>query len=283
MLSSDQENFILQHAYIPEHIINLMVGLSRGEPFYENGYVYFVKKDVLIFIGYRLPEIFLSEDCGPFMRQIIKKFRPETTWFIAPEIPPSLKNEVQERESDFYYILKVASTSFRQRLLREAEKAARQLVVTKSREFSAEHILLTKEYLGQENLPGKIKELFNRLPEYIKYSSSSLILSAWDEGGKLSAYYVLELAGGRFITYVLGGYSKKNYVPHASDLLFLEMYKLAKEMQKEYIHLGLGVNEGIRRFKIKWGGVPYLQYEAGAIWSKSKLYFPFFNTLKEKL
>jgi len=283
MLSPEQEKYILRHAYIPEHVVSLMVGLSGGEPFYENGYVYFVKKDVLIFIGYRLPEIFLPDDCGPFMRQIIKKFCPETTWFIAPEIPPSLKDEVQERERDFYYILKVASASFRQRLLRETEKAARQLVVIKSREFSAEHILLTKEYIGQENLPGKIKELFNRLPEYIKYSSSSLILSAWDEQGKLCAYYILELAGERFITYVLGGYSKKNYVPHASDLLFFEMYKLAKEMQKEYIHLGLGVNEGIRRFKIKWGGVPYLQYEAGAIFSKSKLYLPLFDTLKEKL
>jgi hypothetical protein len=36
---------------------------------------------------------------------------------------------------------------------------------------------------------------------------------------------------------------------------------LAGEKHKEYIHLGLGVNEGIRRFKKKWGGIPFLKYE----------------------
>lgn len=283
MLSSDQEKFILDHAYVPEHIINLMVGFSAGEPFYENGYVFFVKKGVLIFIGYSLPEILPCEDFVPFLRDIIKKFRPETTWFIAPEIPPSLRSEVQEIESDFYYILKMATASFPSRLLRIIQKAARQITVTKSREFSAEHIMLTEEYLTQEHIPHRIKELFNRLPAYIEYSSTSLILSAWDERGKLSAFYVLELGGEKFMTYVLGGYSKKNYVPHASDLLFYEMYKLAKEMQKEYIHLGLGVNEGIRKFKIKWGGVPYLGYEAGVIPGKGKLSSSLFNALSEKL
>lgn len=283
MLSSGQEKFILQHAYVPEHIINLMVGLSQAEPFYENGYIFFVKKGILIFIGYRLPEISPGEDFSPFMQRSMKKFPSEVTWFIAPEIPSSLMNEVKERESDFYYILRTGSANFSPRLLRATQKAAQKLTVTKSHEFSPEHILLTKEYAAQENIPPRIKELFGRLADYVKYSSTSLILSAWDERGKLSAYYVLELAGARFITYVLGGYSRENYVPHASDLLFYEMYKLAQELDKEYVHLGLGVNEGIRKFKIKWGGLPYLPYQAGAILGKGKFNFSLFDTLRKKL
>ena len=42
---------------------------------------------------------------------------------------------------------------------------------------------------------------------------------------------------------------------------FLEMIKLTKEHGKNTINLGLGVNQGIRRFKEKWGGTPYLNYE----------------------
>ena len=48
---------------------------------------------------------------------------------------------------------------------------------------------------------------------------------------------------------------------HASDLLFLEMIKLTRENGKKTINFGLGVNEGIRRFKEKWGGIPFLNYE----------------------
>lgn len=283
MLPADQEKYILQHAYVPEHIINLMVGLAQAEAFWENGYVFFVNKDKLIFVGYRLPEISPGEDFGPFLQRIMKKFSSKVTWFIAPEIPLSLMNEVQERESDFYYVLRIGSANFSSRLLRATQKATQKLTVTKSREFSPEHILLTQKYLTQEHIPPRIKELFSLIPQYINYSSTSLILSAWNEQGKLSAYYVLELAGERFITYVLGGYSRENYIPHASDLLFYEMYKLAQEMHKEYIHLGLGVNAGICRFKKKWGGFPFLPYQAGAIVGRGNFNFSLFEILRKKL
>jgi hypothetical protein len=39
------------------------------------------------------------------------------------------------------------------------------------------------------------------------------------------------------------------------------MIKLTREHGKEIVNLGLGVNAGIRRFKEKWGGIPYLNYE----------------------
>jgi hypothetical protein len=60
---------------------------------------------------------------------------------------------------------------------------------------------------------------------------------------------------------VLGCHSKENYVSHASDLLFSEMIRYTRKHGKSRINLGLGVNSGIRRFKTKWGGQPYLDYE----------------------
>jgi hypothetical protein len=38
------------------------------------------------------------------------------------------------------------------------------------------------------------------------------------------------------------------------------MVNLAQMEGKKTINLGLGVNAGIRRFKEKWGGVPFLDY-----------------------
>jgi hypothetical protein len=40
---------------------------------------------------------------------------------------------------------------------------------------------------------------------------------------------------------------------------------LSLEYDKSYIHLGLGVNAGIRRFKAKWGAVPTRRYEMGEL------------------
>ena len=51
----------------------------------------------------------------------------------------------------------------------------------------------------------------------------------------------------------------------ASDLLLFELINLSRESDKLYIHLGLGINAGIRRFKEKWGGVSMCRYEMGEL------------------
>ena len=48
--------------------------------------------------------------------------------------------------------------------------------------------------------------------------------------------------------------------PEGNGLAF-EMIEASREFKKNYIHLGLGVNKGIRRFKKKWGGTPTHSYE----------------------
>jgi hypothetical protein len=108
------------------------------------------------------------------------------------------------------------------------------------------------------------------MPGLLARSETSLVLSAFDAGGNLSAFFVIETGARRFTVYVVGCYSQDPYVAHASDLLFREMIRLSREQSKEAIHLGLGVNEGIRRFKKKWGGVPDLPYFAGRIATREK-------------
>jgi hypothetical protein len=135
------------------------------------------------------------------------------------------------------------------------------LRIERSHSFSKEHKTLVTEFLKREKLSPRLRELYLAMPDYVPRSTSALVLNAWDRNEKLSAFYVVDLAAAEFTTYLLGCHSKKNYVSHASDLLFFEMIKLSQEHQKKSINLGLGVNNGIRRFKEKWGGVPCLNYE----------------------
>jgi len=61
------------------------------------------------------------------------------------------------------------------------------------------------------------------------------------------------------------------------------MIKIATETRKEYIHLGLGVNEGIKRFKKKWGGIPFLPYELCEIRRKSPSPLSWIQALQNRL
>jgi hypothetical protein len=261
VITPEEEEYILERAYIPEHIINLMVPISSGEPFLKKDHLGFVKDNWLIFVGYPLDGNFSQVRSESVLKQAVETFRPEVLWFIGPEILPSLLDSCKERETDRYYTLDLEQTKLKSSLQRIADKASEELTVERSHSCSKEHETLIAELLKREKLPSRVRELYRAMPDYVVRSSSACTLNARDKKGKLCAFYVVELGAKNFSTYVLGSHSKKNYVPHASDLLFLEMIKLTREHGKHTIHLGLGVNEGIRRFKEKWGSIPSLNYE----------------------
>jgi len=261
MLTPDEEAYIFSKANVPEHVLNLMVFISKGEPFLKEDHLVFVKDNWLILVGYPLEENFSQERCERILKQTVETFRPEYLWFIGPEIPPSLEGSCKERQTDQYYKLALDQTKPKPSLQRVAEKASEELIVERGHSISKEHEGLISELLKREKLPPRLRELYRAMPDYVAHSSTAYVLNARGRNGKLCAFFVVELGAKNFSTYVLGSHSKKHYVSHASDLLFLEMIKLTHESGKDTINLGLGVNEGIRRFKEKWGGIPFLNYE----------------------
>ena len=261
MITREEEEYALTKAYVPEHIVSLMALISKGEPFLIEDHLGFVKDNWLILVGYPLDGNFFQERCERILKQAVETFRPEYLWFIGPEIPASLLCSCKERETDRYYRLVLEQLKLKSSLQRAADKASKELTVERAHSISREHEALIGELLKREKLPPRIKELYRAMPDYVAHSPSACVLNARDKNGKLCAFYVVELGAKNFSTYVLGSHSKKHYVPHASDLLFLEMIRLTYEHGKNIINLGLGVNQGIRRFKEKWGSIPFLNYE----------------------
>jgi len=99
------------------------------------------------------------------------------------------------------------------------------------------------------------------MERYLEKSDTAFVLNALSSENKLCAFYCLDAGADNFLAYIMGCHSRVYYVPHASDLLFVEMVRIAKEMGKSTVNLGLGVNEGLKRFKMKWGGRPTIPYE----------------------
>ncbi len=261
MITAEEEAYILTKAYVPEHIVSLMTLISKGDSFLMEDCLGLVKDNWLILVGYPLEGNFSRERCDRVLNRTVETFRPEVLWFIGPEIPASLKDSCKERQSDQYYVLDIAGLRIKPSLRRAVEKASGELIVERERVVSKEHEGLVTELLKRGKVPERVRELYHAIPDYIGRSSSAWTLNARDRAGRLAAFIVVELGAKNFSAYILGAHSKQHYVPHASDLLFLEMINMTRECGKNIIHLGLGVNSGIRRFKEKWGGMPSLRYE----------------------
>ncbi|MBN1454416.1 MAG: hypothetical protein JW963_25590 [Anaerolineales bacterium] len=256
-----RERYALSRAYVPEHIPALMATVSRAAPFLIEDYLGYAKDNWVIFVGYPLETPFDPALCDERIARALELHHPEYLWFIGPGIPPSLTKPGRSRQSDQYLRLDLAGWKIKSSLQRGVNQAAKALTVEHAREFTREHRSLVDELARRAELPPLVAELYRSIPDYVAGCETALVLNARDAKGKLSAFFVIECAAERFDTYVLGCYSKVHYIPHASDLLFAEMVAYARERGKSEINLGLGVNAGIRRFKTKWGGVPYLKYE----------------------
>jgi hypothetical protein len=261
MITPDEEKWILEKAYVPEHIVSLMVTISKGQPFLSNGYLYYVGDTWGILIGYPL-----NAECTPAaftgaFKDVIKKYPSRTWWVIGPSLPKDLLDSCSEQQSDTYYTLNFDDFDSKVALRRVAEKATSRLMVEVTRAMTPEHEGLITEFIERENPGSLMREFYHAMPDYVLHSKTSLVLNARDFNGLLSAFYVLEMAANDFAAYVVGCHSKERYVSHASDLLFFEMVNMTREFGKGYINLGLGVNLGIRRFKEKWGGKPARPYE----------------------
>jgi hypothetical protein len=105
MITPAEEAYILTKAYIPEHIVSLMTLISKGEPFFREDYLGFVKDNWLILVGYPLEGNFSREGCERILNRAVETFRPEVLWFIGPEIPSALIHCCGERQTDQYYTL----------------------------------------------------------------------------------------------------------------------------------------------------------------------------------
>ena len=261
MISPEEEEHILTRAYVPEHIVGMMALISGGEPFLIDDHLGFAKDNWAILIGYPLTGKFAPTALERVIGRAREAFRPEHFSFVAPEIPPGLARRCQEREGDTYYTLDLHRFVLKPPLRRLVDRAAHDLRLERASMTGTPHQAAIEEFLEREKPGPRIERLFLSMAGYTARSATATVVTARDAEGHVSAFSVVELGARAFATYVVGCHSKKHYAPGASDLVFLEMVRLAGEHGKTYIHLGLGVNDGIRRFKEKWGGTPSLPYE----------------------
>lgn len=256
---------LVQYARVPEHSPGLMKAMSGGEPLLIGPYLFFSAANWLSAIAYPL---YGKYDTGIFedaLDKAIKQTNAQYCFAIGSHLPFKLQADIVDR--DRYYILG-AGCEIPKRLKNPVKKAADYLEVTETGQFTSQHRQLWAEFLqrsmsGQGSpMSARVRELYARTPHAMQTKCSELrFLDARDKEGKLVASLLLDYSPRLFTSYILGAHSHKYYVPHAHDLLFAKMLSRSKSIGKHFIHLGLGVNEGILRFKIKWGGKAYFPYQ----------------------
>lgn len=198
----------------------------------------------------------------------LKESGAKDCFAIGADLPAKIQPAVVSRDS--YYVLG-SDAKPPKRLINPIKKAENLLIVSEGDVFKPQHRKLWNEFLSfhgsGERMSPRVIELYLKTPMVISKCEGNLrLLDAQDLNGNLVASLLLDYSPRHFTSYIIGAHSRKYSVPHATDLLFWKMIQNSKNAGKRFIHLGLGVNDGISRFKLKWGARRYFPYQM-ASWS----------------
>jgi hypothetical protein len=259
MITTAQQDYIEESAYVPEHMTHYVTAISQTEPFLLNDFLVHTKKSHLIFVGYPLKEPFDERRMVKAFEDAMRRFRPKEIALTAPAIPPSLHIGVYP-PSDHYYRLDLSTLSISQKLRNMLKRASRELVVETGQIFSDEHKKMVDDFLQTHPVDESMRLIFKRIQDYLSSSPGAWVFNARNRGGELVAFDIAELGSKNYALYMFNFSSTGLYVPGASDLLLAEVIRQAKTEGKRYLNLGLGINPGVAFFKKKWGGVIFLPY-----------------------
>ncbi len=251
-------------ARVPEHSLRLMQGMSGGEPFCIGPYFFLADADWLLAIAYPLKGAYRDSEFAEALKKALARSGASRCWAIGAKLPQSMREHLVD--SDRFYLLSTSAPA-PPRLRGPLHKASQQLKISEGSSFTPAHRKLWGEFLGQAQgadsapMHARVQELYARTPQALRSGAGQIrLLDAVCPDGCIAASLLLDYSPQKFTSYILGAHSRENYVPHAADLLFWEMLRRSRALNKRFIHLGLGVNPGILRFKLKWGAKAYLPY-----------------------
>ena len=263
MLSSNEHNRIYQQAYVPEHLPDYVAAISGSEPYLFQDYLCYLHSNHLIFIGYPLGDD--PAEISRVYQAACERLNPRAIMLVADDLS-SLPEGSQTQPADRYYRLDLPLKSLSPDVAYMVRRAERELKI-EAGQFGREHKRLIKDFIGRQNLSDEQIHIFKQVQRYMKRSKTAHLLEA-RKAGRLVAFSIVDMGSARYAFYQFNFRTAKIAVPGASDLLFNKMVQLAQSEGKQAINLGLGINPGIRRFKEKWGGEPFLAHHSVLIQRK---------------
>ncbi len=256
MLSASERRYVLEHAYVPEHLVHYFTAISRMEPFLIEDCICYVREGWVNLIAYPISSPPGDSHPEEVLEKAVRRFKPTRVAVISPmtiEVEPLA---ILERGSDFYYLLELENLSLSKKLRSGIRSASKRLEV-KEGEFGEEHLRLVKGFF-ERGVEERVKELFLRLPAYASLSEPLLLEARLHD--TLVAFSIFDFSS-RFAFYMFNFISRRSYVPGASDLLLYHGIQRALAEGKPLMNLGLGIHRGIARFKEKWGAKRWLRHE----------------------
>lgn len=259
MIGPDRLARVTAEAVVPEQVVAYVSAVAGSRPRMVGPCVAYESDGELILVGYPLHDPRDERAMAEAVNQALQIPGLRRITVIGPATPKAAPPGGR-MEEDCYYALPVPPPEPAQKLRNILRRANRELTVERGRHWGDDHLHLVQRYLDERHLAAGTRQIFERLPGYLAASPGSLLFSARLADGRLAAFAVGEFASLHTAFFMFCFRNSRLAPPGSADLVLSGLLDEAAQRGHPRMNLGLGINEGIRFFKRKWGPVSFLPY-----------------------
>jgi len=257
MIGPDRLDRVSVEAVVPEQVVAYVRAVAGSTPRLVGSCVGYQSGNRFVLVGYPLHDPFNSEalDESVVRSLAIPGIRQITV--IGPVRPSRAPADARSKE-DAYQALSLPAKPPGQKLRNLLRRAGRDLSIDKGRRLESDHLELVQQYLENRLLADETRQIFARISDYVAASPTSLVVSARRPDGKLASFGVGEYVSYHTAFFVFCFRNPQTAPPGSVDFVLAALLAEAEARGQTRMNLGLGISEGIRFFKKKWGGEVFL-------------------------
>jgi len=259
MIGPDRLERVTAAAVVPEQVVGYVNAVAGSKPLMFGSCVGYSSGAALVLVGYPLHDPFDGTAMTAAVDLALRTPGLERITVIGPSRPPQAPENTETAE-DHYYALLLPEPAAGQKLRNLLRRAGCEVRLVCGRRFENDHAELVQRYLEKRPLAAGTRQIFRRLAYYIEASAGSLIVSARKPDGRLAAFAVGEFAALSTAFFMFCFRDPDLAPPGSADLTLSGLLQEARQRGQTRMNLGLGVSDGIRFFKRKWGAEPFLPY-----------------------
>lgn len=259
MIGPDRLERVTAEAVVPEQVVGYVIAAAGSRPQMFGACVGYSSDAGVVLVGYPLHDPLDGAAMAAAVDQVLQTPGLERVTVIGPARPPQAPERAESTE-DRYVALPLPPPAPRPKLRNLLRRAGRELRLVSGRGFEDDHAALVRRYLDERPLAAGTRRIFQRLPSYLAASAGSLIVSARRPDGRLAAFAVGEFAALATAFFMFCFRDADLAPPGSADLALSGLLQEAEGRGQARMNLGLGVSDGVRFFKRKWGAEPFLPY-----------------------
>lgn len=188
--------------------------------------------------------------------EILKKRGLKRVVTLAASRPANAPQNARVSEDSWWFLELPAKPGQKTRHL--LRRAAREIVV-KREPWNDELIPLAKALDQRKNLDDASRYIHSRLPAYLKACEDAELYVARNAAGKAVACAIADFSSLSTAFYMFA-FRSAEAPPGSADLLLATIVSEAEKRGYAHVNLGLGIDDGVRFFKRKWGAKPALAH-----------------------